>query len=182
MDSQSPGWERGATPGQLGRDRLRGPGAGQGPAAVAHLHDRTPPRARSRTSVRRKATTTVRQRVPHFHDNFGLKAGLRALPAGLSYRVCYRPGMAQREKRSISLPPPLAEAIDAAALVAGTTFSGWLADAATRRLRLDAGRQGLAEWEHEHGSLTPAELAEGHARARAALGRKPASRSARRSA
>jgi hypothetical protein len=48
-------------------------------------------------------------------------------------------------------------------------------------LRLDAGRRGLALWEKEHGPLTAEELAEGLARARAALGRRP-SRARRRSA
>jgi hypothetical protein len=88
--------------------------------------------------------------------------------------------VAQRDKRSISLPPELAEAIDKAAAQDGTTFSGWLADTAAHRLRLDAGRRGIAEWEDEHGPLTPGELADGLARARALLGRPK--RSSRRSA
>jgi len=90
--------------------------------------------------------------------------------------------MAQRDKRSISLPPALAEAIDQAAARDGTTFSAWLADTAAHRLRLDAGRRGIAEWEHEHGPLTSDELADGLARARALLGRRPPKRSSRRSA
>ena len=90
--------------------------------------------------------------------------------------------MAQRDKRSVSLPPELAEAIDQAAAQDGTTFSGWLADTATHRLRLDAGRRGIAEWEDEHGPLTPDELADGLARARALLGRPIPKRSSRRSA
>jgi hypothetical protein len=81
--------------------------------------------------------------------------------------------MAQREKRSISLPPELADAIDHAAADEGTTFSAWLADTAAHRLRLDAGRQGIAEWENEHGPLTADELADGLTRARALLGRGP---------
>jgi hypothetical protein len=79
--------------------------------------------------------------------------------------------MAQREKRSVSLPPDLAAAIERAAASEGTTFSGWLAATAARRLRLEAGRRGIAEWEHEHGPLTEQELADGLARARALLGR-----------
>jgi hypothetical protein len=75
----------------------------------------------------------------------------------------------------VSLPPDLAEAIDKAAADQGTTFSAWLADTAAHRLRLEAGRRGLAQWEKEHGPLTPEELAEGLARARAALGRSPSS-------
>jgi hypothetical protein len=89
--------------------------------------------------------------------------------------------MAQREKRSVSLSPELARAIDQAAAAGGTNFSAWLADTAAHRLRLEAGRAGIAEWERENGPLTPEELAEGLARARASLGRSPASASSRRS-
>jgi hypothetical protein len=72
--------------------------------------------------------------------------------------------MAQRQKRSISLPPDLAEAIDRAAEDDDTTFSAWLADVARDRLRLLSGKRGLEEWEAENGALTEAELAEGLAR------------------
>jgi hypothetical protein len=101
--------------------------------------------------------------------------------ASLSYRLYYREAMAGRDKRSVSLPPDLAAAIDKAAADAGTTFSAWLAETAAHRLRLDAGRRGLAAWEKDHGPLTAEELAEGLARARTALGRRP-SRPRRRSA
>jgi hypothetical protein len=80
-------------------------------------------------------------------------------------------GMAVRQKRSISLPPDLAEAIDTAAAAEGTTVSAWLAETAAHRLRLDAGRRGIAEWERDNGPLTTTELADGLARARAILGR-----------
>lgn len=90
--------------------------------------------------------------------------------------------MAQRAKRSVSLPPELAQAIDRAAAEDGTTFSAWLADTAAHRLRLEAGRQGIAEWEREHGPLTSEELTDGLARARSLLGRTKAKRPARRSA
>jgi len=83
--------------------------------------------------------------------------------------------MALREKRSISLPPELAAEIDRAAAAEGTTVSAWIAATAAHRLRLDAGRRGIAEWERQHGTLTAEELADGLARARAILGR-PASR------
>jgi hypothetical protein len=74
-----------------------------------------------------------------------------------------------RQKRSISLPPELAEAIEQAAVAEGTTVSGWLAETAAHRLRLEAGRRAVAEWELEHGVLTEEERAEGVARARALL-------------
>jgi hypothetical protein len=67
---------------------------------------------------------------------------------------------------------PLADAIDVAA-AEGTTVSAWIAETAAHRLRLDAGRQGVAEWERQHGALTPDELADGLARARAMLRRQP---------
>lgn len=88
--------------------------------------------------------------------------------------------MAQRSKRSISLPPKLADAIDRAADAEGTSFSAWLADVAAHRLRLEDGRRAVAEWEVEHGALTEAELDDGLARARALLRRAPAKRSSQK--
>ena len=79
--------------------------------------------------------------------------------------------MAQRDKRSISLPPTLAREIQRAAAREEKSFSGWLAETAARRLKLEAGRRGLEEWERENGPLTPQERADGIARARALLGR-----------
>ncbi len=100
----------------------------------------------------------------------------------LSYLLCYRVGMAQRHKRSISLPAELADAIERAASAEGTTVSGWLADTAAHRLRLDAGRRAIAQWEADNGPLTADELAEGLARARALLGRSGAREPVKRSA
>ena len=96
----------------------------------------------------------------------------------MSYHLSYHRIMAQRQKRSISLPSDLAEAIDQAANAEGTTVSAWIAETAARRLRIDAGRQGVAEWERQNGALTPDELAEGLARARAMLRRQPSRKSA----
>jgi hypothetical protein len=90
--------------------------------------------------------------------------------------------MAQRAKRSVSLPAELAQAIDRAAAQDGTTFSAWLADTAARRLRLEAGRHAIAEWERDHGPLTADELADGLARARSLLGRTKTTSPSRRSA
>jgi hypothetical protein len=86
--------------------------------------------------------------------------------------------MAGRQKRSISLPHDIAEAIEQAAANEGTTVSAWIAETAAHRLRLEAGQRGIAEWERQHGPLTPDELAEGLARARAILRRGPTRRSA----
>ncbi|HUY05638.1 MAG TPA: hypothetical protein VMU99_00040 [Acidimicrobiales bacterium] len=80
--------------------------------------------------------------------------------------------MAHRVKRSISLPPDLAKAIDEASTRSGSNFSAWIADTASKRLRLEAGRQGVAAWEAENGPLSDAELAEGLCRAQALLGQK----------
>lgn len=90
--------------------------------------------------------------------------------------------MAQRQKRSISLPAELAAAIERAASSEGTTVSGWLADTAAHRLRMEAGRRAIAEWEADNGPLTAAELADGLAHARALLGRSGARQPTKRSA
>lgn len=103
------------------------------------------------------------------------RAGVRV---ALSYRLSYYRIMAQRQKRSISLPSDLADAIDVAATAGGTTVSAWIAETAAHRLRLDAGRQGVAEWERQHGALTADEIADGLARARAMLRRQPSRKSA----
>ena len=79
--------------------------------------------------------------------------------------------MAQRAKRSISLPRSLAREIDRVAAKSGMTFSGWLAETAAHRLRMAAGRRAIAAWEREHGALSAYELAEGRMRARTLLGR-----------
>ena len=84
--------------------------------------------------------------------------------------------MAVRQKRSISLPPDVAEDIERAAESEGKTVSKWIAETAAHRLKLEAGRRAIAAWELEHGPLTPSELAEGLARARALLRRGPGRR------
>lgn len=89
----------------------------------------------------------------------------------LSYHLCYPQFMPQRDKRSISMPPELARAVEEAARAEGLTFSAWLTRTAAHRLKLDAGRKALAEWEQENGPLTAEERAEGWARARRSLGR-----------
>lgn len=59
---------------------------------------------------------------------------------------------ARRQKRPISLPSHLADAIDQAATAAGTTVGAWIAETAAHRLRIDAGRHGVAEWDRQHGA------------------------------
>ncbi len=72
--------------------------------------------------------------------------------------------------------------MEEAARAEGTTFSAWLAQTAAHRLRLEAGRKALAEWEQENGPLTEAELAQGRTRARVSLGRTPAEPAERKTA
>lgn len=84
--------------------------------------------------------------------------------------------MAQREKRSISLPPKLAAAVADAARAEGTSFSAWVAETAAHRLKLEAGLRGIGDWENENGALTDAERAEARNRADALLGGRSAGR------
>lgn len=67
-------------------------------------------------------------------------------------------------------PPELARAVEEAARAEGKTFSAWVAETVAKRLKLEAGRQALAEWEAENGRLTAEELAEGWRRAQRSLG------------
>jgi post-segregation antitoxin (ccd killing protein) len=63
-------------------------------------------------------------------------------------------------KIAVSLPPGLADEVREDARAAGLTVSGWLADAAARKLRRKQARAVLAEYEAEHGPVTSDELAE----------------------
>ena len=113
----------------------------------------------------------------------GEGAGSRPIaPKTVCPTACaYHLAMPRRARRSVSLPRDLAQEIDRAATRSGTTFSGWLADTAAHRLRLEAGRRAIATWEREQGALTGDERAEGLARARSRLGRSPRQSSRRSS-
>ena len=63
------------------------------------------------------------------------------------------------DKLSVSFAPDLGEAVRAAAKRSGRGLSGWLAEAATARLRAEALADFLDAWEAEHGELTADELA-----------------------
>jgi len=95
--------------------------------------------------------------------------------------VSYRGGVAKRQKRSVSLPAELAVAIERATAAEGTTAGARVSETAACRLRLDAGRRGIADWERTNGPLTAEELADGLTRARSVLGRPSSRRSASRS-
>jgi len=70
---------------------------------------------------------------------------------------------AVRKKRSISMPDDLDAAVEAAAAAAGMTYSGWLAAAARKELRVREGLAAVAEWEAEHGPFSAEERAEAEA-------------------
>jgi hypothetical protein len=63
------------------------------------------------------------------------------------------------DKLSVSFDPDLGDAIRGAARTSGSSLSGWLAEAATAKLRADALAAYLERWEAEHGPLTAEELA-----------------------
>lgn len=63
------------------------------------------------------------------------------------------------DKLSVSFDHDLGDAVRAAAKRSGRGLSGWLADAATARLRAEALAGFLDTWEAEHGELTSDELA-----------------------
>ena len=69
-------------------------------------------------------------------------------------------------KLAISVDPQVHAQVIAAAAADGISVSAWMTDAARRALRVRDGLAAVAEWEAEHGPLTPAELA----RARAQIG------------
>ena len=89
----------------------------------------------------------------------------------LSYRCATIDGVAVRKKRSISMPPELDAAIEAAATEAGMTYSAWLADTARKEFAIRAGLAAVAEYERQHGSFTADELADAEEWAKAALSR-----------
>lgn len=67
-------------------------------------------------------------------------------------------GMAVKEL-SIALDDQIAAAAAAAAERHGLSFSAWLNLAAQRALAIEDGLTAVAEWEAEHGALTPDEMA-----------------------
>lgn len=66
-------------------------------------------------------------------------------------------------KRSVSLDDDVAERVERAADEDGVSFSSWLSTAAEQQLRIREGLTGVAEWEADSGTLSPAERAAGDA-------------------
>lgn len=79
----------------------------------------------------------------------------------------------EQEERLVRLPSDLAMQIDEAAEDEGITFSTWLARTAAQRLMRELEQKAIAEWQRQAGPLTEAQIAEGLARARSALGITP---------
>jgi hypothetical protein len=67
--------------------------------------------------------------------------------------------MADRVKRSVSMPPDVDARISAAAAAEGMSYSAWLARGALRELTIRDGLAAVAEYEAEHGEFSPEELA-----------------------
>jgi hypothetical protein len=67
------------------------------------------------------------------------------------------------DKMSVSFEATLGDEIRQAAREGGVGLSSWLAEAAARKLRADALREFLDEWEAEFGPVTPEELARAEA-------------------
>lgn len=61
-------------------------------------------------------------------------------------------------KLAITVDPETHAQVVAAAAAAGVSVSAWMTSAARQALRVRDGLAAVAEWEAEHGPLTPAEL------------------------
>jgi hypothetical protein len=83
--------------------------------------------------------------------------------------------MADRVKRSVSMPPDVDARIAAAAAAEGMSYSAWLARGALRELTIRDGLAAVAEYEAEHGAFTAEERAEADAWVAGVLARRGAS-------
>ncbi len=70
---------------------------------------------------------------------------------------------------TIAMPTELVAAVEEAANAEGKTMSDWIVETAAHRLRTEAGRRGIEEWEAENGPFTPEERAAAKARVDALL-------------
>ncbi len=61
------------------------------------------------------------------------------------------------EKLSVSFEPELAQRTREAAEATGRSVSAFVAEAVEHRLKLEAGRRLLEEWEAEHGAISEQE-------------------------
>lgn len=72
-------------------------------------------------------------------------------------------------KLAITVDPDVHKRILAAAEKEGVSLSAWMTEAARDALKIRAGLEAVAEWEHEHGAFTQEELNEARRRVRAQL-------------
>lgn len=72
-------------------------------------------------------------------------------------------------KKSVSLDASVAQRIQRAATQDGVSFSTWLTHAVERQLTIRDGLIAVAEWEAEHGALTPEERATARSQLASAL-------------
>jgi len=63
------------------------------------------------------------------------------------------------QKLSIALEEPVARAAREAARRRGLSLSAWLTQASREALAIEDGLAAVAEWEAEHGSMSPEDLA-----------------------
>jgi hypothetical protein len=87
-----------------------------------------------------------------------------------SSTVASMPRGTQSPKISITMHPDVHERMVSAAHEEGLSVSAWISKAAEDRLAIKEGLQVVADWESEHGSFTPEELAKADARVREDLG------------
>jgi len=71
---------------------------------------------------------------------------------------CYHRGVSV-QKLSIALEEPVARAAREAARRRGLSLSAWLTQASREALAIEDGLAAVAEWEAEHGSMSPEDLA-----------------------
>lgn len=64
------------------------------------------------------------------------------------------------QKRSVAMPPELADAAEQAAHSEGVSFSAWVSAAVDRQLKLDRMSEAISAYEAEHGEITAEELVE----------------------
>ena len=62
------------------------------------------------------------------------------------------------DKMSISIDPNLGDEVREAAQHSGKNLSSWMSEAASAKLRSEALRRFLEDWEDQHGPLTIKEL------------------------
>ncbi|MEZ5402886.1 MAG: YlcI/YnfO family protein [Bryobacteraceae bacterium] len=79
-------------------------------------------------------------------------------------------------KLAITIDPEVHESVVAAAAREGVSISAWLTAAAREALRRRTGLAAVAEWEKEHGLLTPEEMEQARGRVRTQLRNARASR------